>query len=176
MLADFTAESEVFFARGAARMCATLTNHSTARPWDEDYRAAASKPSNGEGRRCDPLAAPVQQHSELLPGNQRGEGPLIPVRLHRNCSHWVEERYRVCADVLSPDGLGWGGEWNVFYLKGRWYRQHYVNTHPEGLIEGAFFHFQACRVRHAHCTRLLPLPGMPVVSTQCMCMSHVSAS
>ena len=30
----------------------------------------------------------------------------------------------------------------MFYLQGRWYRQHYVNTHPAGIHEGAFFHFQ----------------------------------
>ena len=94
---------------------------------------------------------------------------------------WVEEQYRICADVsegwgedgvggglhvfyleqtlilsppphlnLNPDANpnpdaspGVGGGWNVFYLKGRWYRQHYVNIHPPGLLEGAFFHFQA---------------------------------
>ena len=86
----------------------------------------------------------MQEHREDLPGNQRGDGDLIPVRLHADCSRWVEERYRICADVSEGWGEdGVGGGWNVFYLKGRWYRQHYINTHPPGILEGAFFHFQA---------------------------------
>ena len=153
VLADFTAEQEVFFARGAARMCAKVVHHSTARPWDEDYRNSMEKPTEepgGQGgRRCDPMADPVQEHREDLPGNQRGDGDLIPVRLHADCSRWVEEQYRICADVSEGWGEdGVGGGWNVFYLKGRWYRQHYVNTHPPGILEGAFFHFQEWKSRY----------------------------
>ena len=36
----------------------------------------------------------MQEHSEELPGNQRGDGELIPVRLHADCSRWVEVRVR----------------------------------------------------------------------------------
>ena len=78
------------------------------------------------------------------PGNQRGDGPLLPVQIHNNCTRWVEERYRVCADVSE----GWGDDWNVFYLRGEWFRQHFVNTHPAGLHEGAFFHFQVWKAAY----------------------------
>ena len=37
---------------------------------------------------------PNQEHREDLPGNQRGEGELIPVRLHADCSRWAEARVR----------------------------------------------------------------------------------
>ena len=40
------------------------------------------------------MADPVQEHREDLPGNQRGEGELIPVRLHADCSRWAEARVR----------------------------------------------------------------------------------
>jgi len=73
VLADFTAEQEVFFARGAARMCAKVVNHSTARPWDEDYRNSMVKPAEElggpGGRRCDPMAYshPHSHPSRLTP-------------------------------------------------------------------------------------------------------------
>jgi hypothetical protein len=72
---------------------------------------------------------------------------MIPVRVHSNCSEWVEERYRVCADV----GGAWAREegadgatdgWNFFYLKGEWFRQRFAADHAPGLVEGALFHFQ----------------------------------
>ena len=147
VLADFTAEKEIFLSRGAARMCAKLRpNHTTTRPWDEDYeqqprRAAAD---DGGGRACDPFVAPIQQHVEELPGNQRADGPLIPVALHSNCSRWVDEKYRICADCSE----GWGDDWNLFYLNGSWYRQHFVDTHPPGVHEGAFFHFQVWKAAY----------------------------
>ena len=52
-------------------MCAKLGNHSTARPWDEDYRASMAQPADGlgggpGGRRCDPMADSVQEHREDL--------------------------------------------------------------------------------------------------------------
>ena len=80
-------------------MCAKVVNHSTARPWDEDYQASMAQPADAlgggpAGRRCDPMADPVQEHREDLPGNQRGDGDLIPVRLHADCSRWVEARVR----------------------------------------------------------------------------------
>ena len=100
MLADFTAEQEVIFTLGAARMCTKQVNHSTTRPWDEDYRSRPTDASVG-GRRCDPMAPRVQEHNEALTGNQRGDGDLIPVQLHTDCSRWVEEQYRICADVSS---------------------------------------------------------------------------
>jgi hypothetical protein len=72
---------------------------------------------------------------------------MIPVRVHSNCSEWVEEQYRVCADVSGPWAREEGADgatdgWNFFYLNGGWYRQRFAADHAPGLVEGALFHFQ----------------------------------
>ena len=46
---------------------------------------------------------------------------MLPLATHANCSRWVEERYRVCADLPEETA----GEWNVF-LKGGPYGEREV--------------------------------------------------
>lgn len=160
MLADFTSAPEVYLllpggkppgggespGRVALRMCAGRHGDGTA--GGIVGRRANGTPSDAPpASACDPLARLAGWPSESLRGNQRAVGEMIPVRVHSNCSEWVEVRYRVCADVSG----GWAQEedadgatdgWNFFYLNGGWFRQRFAADHAPGLVEGALFHFQ----------------------------------
>lgn len=150
-LADFTAGERIHLVGGAIRLC------DPAGPASADM-ATSAPVANAAPCRLNGL---VPAHSEALPGNQRAEGEMIPVRIHSNCSRWLDEPYRLCADVT-----GWDGQlehvaassWNIYLRGGRWYRQRFVAGSSAGVLEGAFFHFQ--RWKASYKQRRYGEPGM----------------
>lgn len=149
-LADFTAGQQVHVVNGAIRVC----NHTTEGGSDHAHSGA------GHIEPCDPYAASVPQPTVALEGNQRRVGPMIPVELHSDCSKWIEAKYRLCANISGWDK---DDDWNLYRVGGKWYRQRFVNVHPPGVIEGAFFHFQVWKKAY----KGLPYggPGLPPVGS-----------
>jgi len=131
--ADWSNEPEFYVVDGAARKCARPKEVWSPPP-------PGLRPAAGA---CDPLAPRVAPHTAALLGVQRPKGPMLPLATHANCSRWVEERYRVCADLPEETA----GEWNVF-LKGgpdgerEVHGQRWQNVEPAGGLEAAFVHFQ----------------------------------
>jgi hypothetical protein len=122
-MADWSDDHEFYAVDGALRKCPEL---------------GVWRPGGGENQRCHPFGPRLAPHSVLLPGVQAPLGPLLPLRRHANCSRWVEERYRVCAN-LTEEGAG---QFNVILRHGSWVAQRFVNREPRGALEGAFLHLQ----------------------------------
>lgn len=120
--ADWSDDPEFYVVDGALRKCA-----------DQGVWRAGAR-----GQTCNPFGPRLAPHSVQLEGAQRPLGPQLPLRLHNNCSRWVEQRYRVCAN-LSEDT---SADFNVMMHRGVWTAQRYVNMQPAASLEGAFLHLQ----------------------------------
>ena len=77
-------------------------------------------------------------HALELPGVQRPHGEARPVSIHAECSRWVEEKYRLCADLTEEESPFY----NVVLSNGSWTAQRFANEEPDGALEGAFLHLQ----------------------------------
>lgn len=69
---------------------------------------------------------------------QSPETELAPLRTHSNCSRWVDEKWRVCADLDEAEA----SHYNVLLHEGKWWSQRVVNRQPTRSLEGAFLHLQ----------------------------------
>lgn len=121
--ADWSDDPEFYVVDGALRKCADQAV----------WRAGGAR-----GQSCNPFGPRLAPHSLQLEGAQRPLGPQLPIRLHNNCSRWVEQRYRVCANLTEETS----GDFNVMMHRGVWTAQRYVNVQPAGSLEGAFLHLQ----------------------------------
>ena len=83
--------------------CTGAAVQSFALPGVQPFPALAPPHSHS---RSPPPNARRFEPQQTLPGNQRAIGGMIPVVLHSNCSHWVDEKYRLCADIHGWDGAG----------------------------------------------------------------------
>ena len=87
---------------------------------------------------CTPFGPRIHQHSIALPGVQRPHGEARPISIHSECSRWVEEKYRLCADLTEEESPFY----NVVLSNGSWVAQRFANEEPSGCLEGAFLHLQ----------------------------------
>ena len=69
---------------------------------------------------------------------QRAIGSPRPIDIHAECSRWVEQRYRLCADLTEEEAP----LYNVMLINGTWAATRFVNQEPAGSLEGAFLHLQ----------------------------------
>ena len=58
--------------------------------------------------------------------------------IHDECSRWVEQRYRLCADLTEEEAP----QYNVMLSAGEWSATRFANDEPAGGLEGAFLHLQ----------------------------------
>ena len=121
--ADWSDDPEFYVVDGALRKCANQ---------------AVWRQNGARGQSCNPFGPRLAPHSVQLEGAQRSLGPQLPIALHNNCSRWVEQRYRVCANLTEETS----GDFNVMMHRGVWTAQRYANVQPEGSLEGAFLHLQ----------------------------------
>ena len=66
----------------------------------------------------------------------------MTITTHRNCSRWVDERFRICTNISDTEIAEAGGRYNVMLRGGVWRAQKYDNLQPNGALEGAFIHLQ----------------------------------
>ncbi|KAG8460562.1 hypothetical protein KFE25_013212 [Diacronema lutheri] len=138
--ADFGLQTELAVVDGSVRQCP---------PTDAALRAAGLVP---RARRApcalgadadaddDAAAARDRAHSIELPGVHEIAGPLVAVAQHGDCSRWVDERWRVCANLTNG---GDGSEDDLLFLNGSLFRRARRLRVPDRRYDsGAFFHFQ----------------------------------
>jgi hypothetical protein len=125
--ADWSDHSEFYVVDGAVRKCAD-----PAQVWRPELEGRANEDA------CNPFGPRIALHSRALAGVQRPAGTVRPVRVHAECSRWVEQRYRLCADLSEDEAP----MYNVFLHNGSWTARRMTNLEPRGSLEGAFLHLQ----------------------------------
>jgi len=129
--ADWSDDKEFYVVDGAVRKCPL-----PSQVWRPEPQGAVV-PANPE--RCNPFGPRVRPHSVLMQGVQSPIGELRPITIHADCSRWVEERYRLCADLTEEEAP----RYNVMLASnGTWSASRFVNREPQGSLEGAFLHLQ----------------------------------
>ena len=155
--ADWSDDREFYVVDGAVRKCSVPSlvwqpradgsagapthapSTSTANENSRITTAAARASSSGGGNvSCTPFGPRIRPHSLRLPGVQRPHGDVRLVAIHTECSRWVEEKYRLCADLSEEESPFY----NVVLSNGTWSAQRFANDEPDGCLEGAFLHLQ----------------------------------
>lgn len=126
--ADWSDHREFYIVDGALRKCKLATQ-----VWEPVAVA-----TEGEDGLCNPFGPRVARHSTALQGVQQPIGQLRAVDIHAECSRWVEERYRLCADLTEEEAP----MYNVMLINGSWSATRFVNQEPLHSLEGAFLHLQ----------------------------------
>ena len=129
--ADWSDHREFYVVDGAVRKC-----ERASQVWES--HAIAAKGLSGGGSLCNPFGPRIALHSTRLQGVQRRVGVPRPVDIHAECSRWVEQRYRLCADLSEEEAP----QYNVMLLNGTWTATQFANREPAGSLEGAFLHLQ----------------------------------
>ena len=137
---------------GAVRKCPL-----PSQVWRPEPQGAVAS-ANPE--RCNPFGPRVRPHSVLMQGVQSPIGELRPITIHADCSRWVEERYRLCADLTEEEAP----RYNVMLASnGTWSASRFVNREPQGSLEGAFLHLQRWKGEYKRLTygqeAMAPLNG-----------------
>ena len=96
--------------------------------------------------------------------------PLLRLTSHANCSRWVEERYRFCADLDEEeaenlDDVSHG--YTVIFRNGSLTAHKTVSLQPQGSYEGVFLHLQRWKARlgeMAYGTEQMPRLRGPSIS------------
>ena len=102
-------------------------------------------PEPGAPPPCDPFGPRVAAHAEALGGVHTPRGAPLPLQIHAECSRWVEERYRICANLTSEPRFeedAVGALYNVELRDGAWSARRFSALQPAGALEGAFLHLQ----------------------------------
>ena len=152
--ADWSDDREFYVVDGAVRKCpqpslvwtplgtasapSTTTANENSAITAAAARAAAAGGGNVASTSCMPFGPRIKPHSLALPGVQRAHGAARLVSIHSECSRWVEERYRLCADLTEEESPFY----NVVLSNGSWTAQRFANDEPSGCLEGAFLHLQ----------------------------------
>ena len=126
--ADWSDHREFYIVDGAVRKCKLATQ-----VWEPVAVA-----TEGEDGRCNPFGPRTARQSTALQGVQQPIGQLRAVDIHAECSRWVEQRYRLCADLTEEEAP----MYNVMLINGSWSATRFVNQEPLGSLEGAFLHLQ----------------------------------
>jgi len=141
--ADWSDDREFYLVDGAVRRCPQPTQTwlppgeapplDLSNPWADEVGEAV----------CEPLAPAAAPLSDALPALQRTQGAPVALAIHANCSRWIEERYRLCAN-MSEDEAAVGYE--VTLRDGAWSARRVVAAAPRGgpagYLEAAFLHLQ----------------------------------
>mgnify|MGYP007078116558 CR=1 FL=1 len=128
--ADWSEDKFFYVADGAVRKC--------IRP-EQAWLPGA----NGSGA-CEPFGPRLDLPSAKLTGVQTPIGEELPLRIHHNCSRWVQKSFRLCASLSEKEAP----LYNVFLRDGRWTAQRFVSRAPAGSLEGAFLHLQQWKGRY----------------------------
>ena len=86
--ADWSNDPEFYVVDGAVRKC-----RDPSLVWEPAL----------ESHTCNPFGPRLALHSVRLDGVQRALGAPMPVQIHADCSRWVEERFRLCANLSQED-------------------------------------------------------------------------
>lgn len=138
--ADFGLKGELAVVNGSVRQC----------PPDEDAQIASGLPRVPRRGACslgadadaddDAAGARDRAHSLELLGVYEAVGPPVPVAQHNDCSRWVDERWRVCANLTNGAD---GSDDDLLFLNGSLFRRRRRLRVPDRRYDsGAFFHFQ----------------------------------
>lgn len=103
-----------------------------------------SETSHPGEQECQPFGPRLAPHSLLLGGVQLPAGPPTPLAIHSNCSRWVDEKWRVCADLAEEEAP----LFNVMLRGGIWEAQRVQTRHSARCLEGAFLHLQRWKGRY----------------------------
>ena len=142
--ADWSDHREFYVIDGAVRKC-----RFPSQIWGDPYAQA------GLNSTCNPFGPRVTQHSVLLNGVQRQVGAPRQIEIHAECSRWVEQRYRLCADLSEEEAPSY----NIMLINGTWSATRVVNQEPTGSLEGAFLHLQRWKGDYKHMS--YGMPSMP---------------
>ena len=138
--ADWSDDKEFYVVDGAVRKCPKV-----GQIWDP--RSGSTGNDNDDGGRgsdkasedkCMPFGPRIARHSVSMGGVQHSVGVPRPLALHADCSRWVEERYRLCADLSEEEAP----LYNVVLSNGSWTASRFANIEPRHALEGAFLHLQ----------------------------------
>ena len=139
--ADWSDDKEFYVIDGAVRKCPLPSlvwepppgaEHGGGAPAHHHHAAA------GHGR-CDPFGPRIAAHSIEMRGVQTADAAARGIELHRQCSRWVEERYRLCADLTEEESPSY----NVVLRNGTWSAHTFTTRGPAAkFLEGAFLHLQ----------------------------------
>ena len=133
--ADWSDDREFYVVDGAVRKCPK-----PSLVWLPKAAAAGGEAPDGD-EACTPFGPRIAPHTLEMRGVQRPlAGSFRPVTVHRECSRWVEERYRLCADL--PEEEEESRLYNVLLANGSWSAHKFVNDEPAHSLEGAFLHLQ----------------------------------
>jgi len=148
--ADWSDDREFYVVDGAVRKCPApslvwtpsldglgAVGPPTTTATENTGLAAAAIGTAGNGS-CTPFGRRIRPHTLALPGVQRPHGEARSVSIHAECSRWVEEKYRLCADLTEEESPFY----NVVLSNGTWTAQRFANEEPSGSLEGAFLHLQ----------------------------------
>mmetsp|Transcript_14807 Transcript_14807/g.36937 ORF Transcript_14807/g.36937 Transcript_14807/m.36937 type:complete len:288 (-) Transcript_14807:175-1038(-) len=135
--ADWSDDAYFYVADGAVRKCPQ-----PAQVWHGPRQQLVSGSSSAQ--ECEPFGPRIAPHSLLLEGVQRAIGNREPVHIHPNCSRWVDEKWRVCADLNEDEAP----RYNVLLHNGKWQSQRFESRQPSKSLEGAFLHLQRWKGRY----------------------------
>jgi hypothetical protein len=140
--ADWSDDKEFYVVDGAVRKCPVVGQVWSGEPGTSAgsvRRLAGDGGASGGGAHaCMPFGPRVAAHTVEMPGVQRPVGGARSLSLHADCSRWVEERYRLCADLSEEEAP----LFNVVLSNGSWTAHRFANTEPVDALEGAFLHLQ----------------------------------
>jgi len=148
--ADWSDHREFYVVAGAVRKCSQ-----PSQVWKPDTAPSPLPATARKTSHCNPFGMRVAQHSTLLPGVQRPMGAPRRIDIHADCSRWVEQRYRLCADLTEEEAP----LYNVILTNSSWSATRFVNHEPAGSLEGAFLHLQRWKAEYKRLT--YGAEGMP---------------
>lgn len=139
--ADWSDDKEFYVVDGSVRKCPVV-----GQVWSGETGASAGSvgsiggggAAGSGGRACMPFGPRIAPHSIEMHGVQRPIGSPRSLSLHADCSRWVEERYRLCADLSEEEAP----LFNVVLSNGSWSAHRFTNREPADALEGAFLHLQ----------------------------------
>lgn len=130
--ADFGHKDELAVVGGSVRRCPA----GSAARGERRQPCALGAEADADD---DEAGARDRAHSLELAGAYDVAGPLVPVGQHGDCSHWVSEQWRVCANLSKGDG----SNDDLLFLGGALYRRkRRLRVRDRRYDSGAFFHFQ----------------------------------